>query len=64
MSNRGSVERACENWLRGLDCNQRSSSYGPDEMSCFSTPHFGRLELAVGIDSTTSPVRRGCSTLS
>ena len=46
-----------ENWLRGLDLNQRPSGYEPDELPGCSTPRNEYGEIEIGINS--KPVSTG-----
>ncbi len=53
-----SCRHSAENWLRGLDLNQRPSGYEPDELPGCSTP---RLHYADGdgkIKLKDNPCRR------
>ena len=43
-----SCRHPAENWLRGLDLNQRPSGYEPDELPGCSTP---RVENSFDVDS-------------
>src|SRR5437667_2167660 len=58
-----SCRHSAENWLRGLDLNQRPSGYEPDELPGCSTPrlHYGDTDREINpkmlFATTISPIR-------